>query len=107
MTRGADVFTVTIRKRTGWFWGLAGLWLLLEVLFVQTAVASVGKASTARPQSVGLSSACLRPSPALRGCAGEGLASAAIRAGNNKRLQYRSQLASQVWIERVSPELVT
>jgi len=28
--------------------GLAGLWLLLEVLFVQTAVASVGKASTAR-----------------------------------------------------------
>jgi Na+/melibiose symporter-like transporter len=41
MTSRADVFTITIRKRTWWFWGLAGLWLLLEVLFVQTAVASV------------------------------------------------------------------
>jgi hypothetical protein len=41
MTSGTDFFTITIRKRTGWFWGLAGLWLLLEVLFVQTAVASV------------------------------------------------------------------
>jgi len=86
MTSGTDFFTITIRKRTGWFWGLAGPWLLLEVLFVQTAVASMEEGEH---------------------CAGEGLASAAIRAGNNKRLQYRSQLASQVWIERVSPELVT
>jgi Na+/melibiose symporter-like transporter len=43
MTSGADFFTITIRRRTRWFWGLAGLWLLLEVLFVQTAVASVGE----------------------------------------------------------------
>jgi hypothetical protein len=41
MTSGAGVITITIRKRTWWFWSLAGLWLLLEVLFVQTAVASV------------------------------------------------------------------
>jgi len=41
MTSDTDFFTITIRKRTGWFWGLAGLWLLLEVLFVQTALASV------------------------------------------------------------------
>ena len=43
MTSDTDFFTITIRKRTGWFWGLAGPWLLLEVLFVQTAVASVGE----------------------------------------------------------------
>lgn len=40
-TNGADVFTIAIRKRTWWFWALAGIWLLLEALLVQTAVASV------------------------------------------------------------------
>jgi len=37
---GADTFTITIRKRPWWLWVLAGLWILLEVLFVQTAWAS-------------------------------------------------------------------
>lgn len=41
MTNSADVFTITIRKRPWWFWLLAGLWLLLEALLLQTAVASV------------------------------------------------------------------
>lgn len=41
MTNGADVFTIAIRKRPWWFWALAGLWLLFEILLVQTAVASV------------------------------------------------------------------
>jgi hypothetical protein len=58
MTSGTDFFTITIRKRTGWFWGLAGLWLLLEVLFVQTAVASMGegehRAATISVMLVGL-----------------------------------------------------
>jgi Na+/melibiose symporter-like transporter len=40
MINGADVFTITIRKRAWWFWALAGLWLLLEILLLQTAVAS-------------------------------------------------------------------
>jgi hypothetical protein len=40
MTNGADVFTITIRKRPWWFWALAAIWLLLEILAVQTALAS-------------------------------------------------------------------
>jgi hypothetical protein len=40
MPNGADTFTITIRKRPRWFWVLAGLWVLLEVLFLQTALAS-------------------------------------------------------------------
>jgi MYXO-CTERM domain-containing protein len=41
MANATDVFTITIRKRPWWFWALAGLWLLLEVLTLQTALASV------------------------------------------------------------------
>jgi hypothetical protein len=41
MTNDADTFTVTVRRRPWWFWVLAGLWLQLEVLLVQTALASV------------------------------------------------------------------
>jgi hypothetical protein len=40
MPNGANTFTVTIRKRPWWFWVLAGLWMLLEVFFLQTALAS-------------------------------------------------------------------
>lgn len=41
MTSGNDYFTITIRKRAGWFWAIAALWLLSEGLLVQTAMASV------------------------------------------------------------------
>jgi hypothetical protein len=41
MTNGADYFIITIRRRPVWFWALAGLWLLLEILTLQTALASV------------------------------------------------------------------
>ena len=41
MMNNADVFTITMRKRAWWFWIFAGLWLQLEVLLVQTALASV------------------------------------------------------------------
>jgi len=40
LPNGANTLTVTIRKRPWWFWTLAGLWMLLEVLFLQTALAS-------------------------------------------------------------------
>ena len=40
MTNGDDVITITMRKRPWWFWALAELWLLLEVILVQTALAS-------------------------------------------------------------------
>jgi hypothetical protein len=40
MPDAANTLTVTIRKRPWWFWALAGLWILLEVLFLQTALAS-------------------------------------------------------------------
>lgn len=40
MTNGVDTFTITIRKRPWWFWALAGLWILVEVLLLQTALAS-------------------------------------------------------------------
>jgi hypothetical protein len=40
MPDGTDTLTLTIRKRPWWFWVLAGLWVLLEVLFLQTAWAS-------------------------------------------------------------------
>ena len=43
MPNGTDTLTVTIRKRPWWFWVLAGLWVLLEVLFLQTALASAGE----------------------------------------------------------------
>jgi len=41
MTNSAEVITITLRKRAWWFWVLAGLWLQLEFLLVQTALASV------------------------------------------------------------------
>jgi hypothetical protein len=41
MTNATDVFTITIRRRPWWFWALAGLWLLLQVVILQTAFASV------------------------------------------------------------------
>ena len=40
MTNSADVTTITMRKRPWWYWVLAGLWLQLEILLVQTALAS-------------------------------------------------------------------
>ena len=40
MPTATDTFTITIRKRPWWLWILAALWALLEVLFVQTALAS-------------------------------------------------------------------
>jgi hypothetical protein len=40
MPTSTDTFTVTIRKRPWWLWILAAWWALLEVLFVQTALAS-------------------------------------------------------------------
>ena len=40
MTNGDDVVMITIRKRPWWFWVCTGLWLLLEILLVQTALAS-------------------------------------------------------------------
>ena len=41
MSYGDDVFKITIRKRKWWFWALASLWLTMEILLVQTAIASV------------------------------------------------------------------
>jgi hypothetical protein len=41
MTNDDDLFTITMRKRPWWFWFLAGVWLQLEVVLVQTALASV------------------------------------------------------------------
>ena len=41
MTNATDVFTITIRRRPWWFWALAVIWLLLEVVILQTAFASV------------------------------------------------------------------
>ena len=41
MTNEDHAYTFTIRRRAWWFWILAGLWLQLEVLLVQTALASV------------------------------------------------------------------
>jgi len=40
MPNSTDTITFTIRKRPWWFWALAGLWVLLEALFLQTALAS-------------------------------------------------------------------
>jgi len=40
MPTATGTFTITIRKRPWWLWILAVLWALLEVLFVQTALAS-------------------------------------------------------------------
>jgi hypothetical protein len=40
MPNSTEILTVTIRKRPWWFWVVAGLWVLLEVLFLQTALAS-------------------------------------------------------------------
>jgi hypothetical protein len=41
MANRTETITLTIRKRPWWFWVLAGLWLPLEALFLQTALASV------------------------------------------------------------------
>lgn len=35
-----DVFVLRIRKRPWWMWLLALLWLLVEIFFLQTAIAS-------------------------------------------------------------------
>jgi len=33
-------YTINIRKRSWWMWLLAALWLFVEIVFLQTAVAS-------------------------------------------------------------------
>jgi hypothetical protein len=33
-------YTINIRKRPWWIWLLAALWLFVEIVFLQTAVAS-------------------------------------------------------------------
>jgi di/tricarboxylate transporter len=43
MANDSDTFAITIRKRSRWFWALAGLWLLLEFLLLQTAIASMAE----------------------------------------------------------------
>jgi hypothetical protein len=40
LSNGTDTLTITIRKRPWWFWVLAGLWVAIEILFLQTAWAS-------------------------------------------------------------------
>ena len=32
--------TITIRKRPWWMWLLAAIWLIVEIFFLQTAIAS-------------------------------------------------------------------
>ena len=41
MNNGSDVFTITIRRRPWWFWFLAALWLLSEIVMLQTAFSSL------------------------------------------------------------------
>ena len=53
MPSGTDTLTIAIRKRPGWFWVLAGLWVLLEILFLQTALASA-RESEDRAATIGL-----------------------------------------------------
>jgi len=40
MPNRAGTFTIEIRKRPWWFWALAAVWIPLEVLLLQTALAS-------------------------------------------------------------------
>ena len=40
MPNATDHFTITIRRRPWWLWVLAVLWVLLELLSLQTALAS-------------------------------------------------------------------
>jgi hypothetical protein len=41
MMNEAGTFTITMRKRPWWQWVLATVWFLLEVLLLQTALASM------------------------------------------------------------------
>ena len=43
MLDGSETLTIIIRKRPWWIWVLAGLWVAIEVLFLQTAWASVAE----------------------------------------------------------------
>jgi hypothetical protein len=52
MTNDIDTVTITVRRRPWWFWVLAGLWVLLELLFLQTALAS---AREGEPRAAGIS----------------------------------------------------
>jgi len=36
-----DMYTIQIRKRPWWMWLLAVVWLLVEIFFLQTAIASL------------------------------------------------------------------
>jgi hypothetical protein len=73
MMNSVDVFTITMRKRAWWFWILAGFWLQLEVLLVQTALASLRESEyRAATISVGLPAAVLAAVGVVRsGCAGD------------------------------------
>jgi hypothetical protein len=41
MANNPDTFTITIRRRRWWGWTIAALWLMAELLFLQTALASM------------------------------------------------------------------
>ena len=41
MANGPEIYTITIRKRRWWAWTVAALWLMAELLFLQTAMGSM------------------------------------------------------------------
>lgn len=41
MASNSHIVTFTIRKRSWWHWSVAGLWLLIELVFLQTSIASM------------------------------------------------------------------
>jgi hypothetical protein len=67
MMNSAEVFTITMRKRAWWFWVLAGFWLQLEVLLVQTALASV-RESEYRAATISWIAAAVLAASAVFGC---------------------------------------
>jgi hypothetical protein len=78
MTNATDVFTIAIRRRPWWFWALAGVWLLLEVVIFQTAFAS------ARQPDAGLRLLLWQVAASSAGCAGDKPAGQTNGASNSK-----------------------
>ncbi len=59
ITNAADVFTITIRRRSWRFWTVASLYFPIEALLLQTALASVRESESRAALISGIAAALL------------------------------------------------
>jgi len=109
MTQGDEFFAITMRRRSWWFWALTEFWLLLEIVILQTAWASVRESEYRAATICWIAAAVMA---ALGVYAWMRLGLPRRKSASNSRPRdsdalVRDQPISQPWRERLSPLRMT